>query len=63
MSGGCRDCTICTRSPIINFLLFPIKIIFGWNIGLLIGFASRNCPECGHKLTKHERREDGSFKD
>ena len=63
MSGGCRDCVICTRSPIVNFLLLPIKIIFGWNIGLLIGLASRNCPECGHKLSKHEKRADGSFKD
>jgi len=47
----------------VNLLLFPVRLLFGWNIGLIIGFASKNCPECGHKLDKHERREDGSFKD
>ena len=48
MSGGCRDCSICTRSPLMNLILLPVKLIFGWNIGLIIGFASKNCPECGH---------------
>ena len=63
MSKECRGCKICTRPPIVSLFLFPVKIIFGWNIGLLIGFASRNCPECGHKLSQHERRKDGELVD
>ena len=61
--SGCRDCIICTRSPIAKWFFFNMRLLFAWNIGLLIGLASKKCPECGHKLSKHERRDDGSFKD
>ncbi|MGW4974132.1 hypothetical protein ACWEP3_30365 [Streptomyces albidoflavus] len=33
---------------------------FAW---LVKPVAMRNCPQCKHLLSNHERRRDGSFKD
>ncbi len=61
--GHCRDCDVCTRLGIIKLLRSPItltyNILFSWNVGLFI----KKCPECGHWLSQHQRRGDGSFKD
>ena len=59
----CRDCKWCTRLAIVKLLLYVPRVLgtllFRWNIGLFI----RYCPECGHRLSGHARRKDGSFKD
>ena len=60
---GCRDCKVCTRLGIVKILYAPFtflyKVLFSWNIGLFI----RKCPQCGHFMSAHNRRTDGSFKD
>ncbi len=59
----CRDCEVCTRLGIIKLLRFPITLIYfvfcSWNIGLFI----KKCPQCGHWLSQHQKRADGSFRD
>jgi hypothetical protein len=30
-----------------------------WNIGLFL----KKCPQCKHRMSLHQRRADGSFKD
>lgn len=61
--AGCRDCSRCTESFITRLLfLFPrlfVGLLFGWNVGLF----HKYCPQCGHRLSLHSRRADGSFKD
>ena len=61
--GKCRDCQVCTRSVIVKLIyLVPrliYAIVFSWNYGLF----KKKCPECGHWLSKHAKRKDGSFKD
>jgi hypothetical protein len=60
---GCRDCKVCTRLGIVTLFYAPFtflyKVLFSWNIGLFI----RKCPQCGHFMSAHQRRADGSFKD
>jgi hypothetical protein len=61
--GTCRDCRICTRREITKLLLLLPRLLMlltlRWNVGLF----RKRCPVCGHLLTHHERRADGSFKD
>ncbi len=63
MAKGCRDCEVCTRSAITNILRTIHTILYliflSWNYGL---FQSK-CPDCGHFLSQHRRRADGSFTD
>jgi hypothetical protein len=60
---NCRDCRICTRLGIVKILYAPFtflyKVLFSWNVGLFL----RKCPQCGHFMSAHNRRADGSFKD
>ncbi len=60
---GCRDCKVCTRLGIVKILYAPFtflyKVLFSWNVGLFL----RKCPQCGHFMSAHQRRTDGSFKD
>ncbi len=64
---ACRDCEVCTRLGIVSLLLLPFKLIytilFRWNIGLILHLFIRYCPECGHWLSQHKKRADGSFTD
>jgi len=61
--SACRDCDVCTRLGIMKLFMLPFKFIyvlfFSWNIGLFI----KKCPECGHWLSQHQKRADGSFRD
>ncbi len=61
--SGCRDCKTCTRSGIGKLFMFPFSvgyaILLSWNIGLFI----KKCPQCGHALSEHSKRSDGSFID
>ena len=60
---SCRDCKLCTESP-IKSLLFGLprlawRLLTFWNIGLF----QRRCPQCKHLMSQHQRRADGSFRD
>jgi len=34
-------------------------LLLSWNYGML----KKRCPDCGHFLSQHQRRADGSFTD
>lgn len=60
---SCRDCARCTEVP-IKGLIFGLprlfwKLLTFWNIGLF----QKRCPQCGHLMSLHHRRADGSFRD
>jgi hypothetical protein len=61
--ASCRDCGVCTRLGVVDMVKVWFRLIynvfFRWNIGLFI----RHCPQCGHWLSQHARRADGSFID
>ena len=63
MSRGCRDCSECTEASATGCVMFAFRFLwiawFGWNIGLFI----KRCPQCGHWMSRHSRRADGSFRD
>lgn len=63
MAGGCRDCSVCTRSGLQNLMMVVPRLIYAlllsWNYGML----KKRCPDCGHFLSQHQRRADGSFTD
>jgi hypothetical protein len=59
----CRDCNSCAVSQAEGCLkgtLYWLYFICG---GILIEIFVRKCPVCGHRLSSHTRRADGSFKD
>jgi hypothetical protein len=67
MAAGCRDCTTCTKPGLV-------KLGQDWTLGFVhimscgISWvikrgAMRNCPQCKHLLSNHQRRQDGSFRD
>jgi len=44
------------------FMLLPnitYSVLMSWNVGLFL----KKCPECGHMLSRHLKRADGSFQD
>jgi hypothetical protein len=61
--AGCRDCPECTETGCVALLMFPLRFVWilltGWNIGLFV----KKCPVCGHRMSVHQRRTDGSFRD
>lgn len=63
MAHGCRDCSRCTEIAAKGLVASPFRLIWWaltfWNIGLF----TKKCPQCGHKMSVHQRRADGSFKD
>lgn len=70
---GCRDCKVCTRSPLnsclIGLVKLPLYLLHGITLGLsffilkTLRSGKRRCPQCGHYLSEHTRRTDGSFVD
>ncbi len=62
MARGCRDCSRCTESTLTSLIALPFRLLF-----LPLTFFTRavvkKCPDCGHPLSWHARRADGSFKD
>lgn len=60
---GCRDCDRCIESIATKFFLYIprliIWILIFWNIGLF----QKKCPRCSHRMKKHNKGSDGSFKD
>lgn len=63
MAGGCRDCSRCTESCLVGFLLMPFRVIGFMLGGFLVKAVRSNCPQCGHAMSQHARRADGSLKD
>lgn len=68
--GGCRDCNVCTRScletwiyNLMNLVLFVCTLGIVPLMRSLKNAGGRRCPQCGHLLSAHARRADGSFKD
>lgn len=63
MAGGCRDCKRCTETAAAGCVLSAFRIVWWaltfWNIGLFM----KKCPICKHRMSLHQRRADGSFKD
>lgn len=63
MAGGCRDCNQCTETMATStVMLLPRLVWWGltaWNLGLF----TKRCPQCKHLMSKHQRKDDGSFKD
>lgn len=63
MANGCRDCRQCTESALAGLVLALPRLAWWsltfWNIGL----ARRKCPACGHWMSQHQRRADGSLRD
>jgi ribosomal protein S27AE len=47
----------------LRLILWPLRlawwVLSAWNIGLFM----KKCPQCGHMMDRHQRRDDGSFKD
>lgn len=67
MASGCRDCATCTRSwlgglaqKLAVALLYVCTVFIAY---LVKHGVMRHCPQCGHLLSHHERRADGSFLD
>ena len=62
--AGCRDCRTCTR-PGKGLVTLGAGALHFMTLGIsyAIKRTSRHCPQCGHKLTSHARRADGSFAD
>jgi hypothetical protein len=61
--AGCRDCSVCTMSGIGRLARsFPVFALTVMTLGMLRLFT-RHCPQCHHRLARHARRPDGSFKD
>lgn len=64
--GGCRDCDRCTETAMTGCLMWPWRFFLGvcnvFTLGLLFSMKKK-CPQCGHPLSAHHRRKDGSFQD
>ncbi|WP_326692107.1 MULTISPECIES: hypothetical protein [unclassified Streptomyces] len=67
MASGCRDCSTCTKSGVGKLIQkTAVGLMYLCTVG--IGYVvkrglRRHCPQCGHLLSHHARRADGSFRD
>lgn len=61
MSSGCRDCGTCTKPFVVRVTQ---KMVYLFCMAWLVKpVFMRNCPQCKHLLSNHQRRSDGSFRD
>ncbi|MDJ1131317.1 hypothetical protein [Streptomyces iconiensis] len=67
MASGCRDCSTCTKSglgTLAQAIVVGVLYLCTLGIAYLAKRAvRRHCPQCGHVLSRHARRADGSFRD
>ena len=63
MASGCRDCRVCLRAPMTRFGTQLLLLTFTCGLWLLVKPFTKQCPQCRHRMGRHERRADGSFKD
>lgn len=61
--AGCRDCPRCLESSLIGCLMAPIRLTLFLLGGFLLRATQQLCPQCGHRMAIHQRRQDGSLKD
>jgi len=61
--ASCRECTVCTRVGVLTLLLLVPNIFYAVVIKWWFRAFSKMCPHCGHPLSKHLKRADGSFID
>lgn len=67
MARNCRDCKTCTMPAIPRWTQWWI-IAFA-NLMTIGIFAlvkkgtMKGCPQCGHLVSRHHRRADGSYHD
>lgn len=60
---GCRDCNVCTRSLVGRVAMIVPKFYYYIFVAWWYSPVKKKCPDCGHWLSSHRRRADGSFKD
>jgi len=58
----CRDCKRCSEQGILTLLLLVPRIMI-YIPRRIIWLFIKKCPQCGHPLSWHLKRADGSFKD
>jgi leucyl-tRNA synthetase len=67
MARGCRDCGTCTRPGAARWTqwwLMAFLHLCTAGISYLVKKGTmKHCPQCGHLLSNHQRRLDGSFRD
>jgi len=67
MAEVCRDCRICTLPGIQRWIRswgsFLLTLCTGGIYRLYVKGFRKNCPKCGHKMSDHKQRADGSFAD
>jgi hypothetical protein len=56
---GCRDCDACLKPLVWRAVVY---MTWGRIRGFFVAFIS-TCPQCGHWMELHQKRDDGSFKD
>lgn len=61
--AGCRDCPRCTEAGLKGLLALPWRIFYGLFFGWWIGLFRKNCPQCHHRLSWHQRDQAGRFAD
>lgn len=65
--SGCRDCQTCTApgaakanrkmlAGAMHFMTVGISYV-------TIRAVMSHCPQCSHLMGRHQRRDDGSFRD
>lgn len=64
---SCRDCKICSLPGLQSILrswgAFCIHLCSAGISILYIKWFRKNCPKCGHSMSDHLKRADGSFQD
>lgn len=65
MSGGCRDCRMCTEAGLGGRKMARglLHLSTGGMSLLAKKAATKTCPQCGHRIAVHGRDEAGRFKD
>ncbi len=59
----CRDCSVCTRSAVQSLGMFIPRVVYALAFSWNYGGVKKHCPDCGHFLSQHRKRADGSFID
>jgi hypothetical protein len=62
-SNGCRDCKQCSDSGLNRLFRFFLSPTLWPIVGSILFIFLKKCPQCGHRMSWHQRRADGSFAD
>jgi hypothetical protein len=64
--SGCRDCKRCTESALGSLFRLTGHVATVGTVYVsakAVQTVMKNCPQCSHPLSWHERDEKGHFKD